>query len=151
MKERAMSNERIKILTMLKEGKISIEEAEQLLIAVGKEACAEEQQRPRSDEAVSMKYLRIIEERKRTEEGDFEKHLNIRIPLVLLRAGARLHSVLPSNVRERVENALKEKLGDIGTNILDSENMEALTEALGEEGISIEIEKPNKTIKIFCE
>jgi hypothetical protein len=151
MKERSMSTERIKILTMLKEGKISVEEAEKLLIAVGKKAGAEEQQGARSDEAASMKYLRIIEERKRTEEGSFEKHLNIRIPLVLLRAGARLHSVLPANVRERVEDALREKLGGIGTNILDSENMETLAEALGEEGISIEIERPNKTIKIFCE
>lgn len=146
-----MSNERIQILTMLKEGTISVEEAEKLLVAVEKKADKPEQQSGQPGKAQSMKYLRIIEERKKTQEGSFEKHLNIRIPLALLRAGGKLHSVLPANARQKVEDALKEKLGEVGTNILESENLEALTEALGEEGISIEIERPHKTIKVFCE
>jgi hypothetical protein len=136
---------------MLKEGKISVEEAEHLLIAVAKKTERGEQPVDRSGKTAPMKYLRIIEERKRTEEGDFEKHLNVRIPLVLLRAGAKLHSVLPANAREKVESALKDKLGGIGADVLENENMDVLTEALGEEGISIEIERPHKTIKIFCE
>ena len=146
-----MGNERVRVLNMLKDGKVTVEEAEQLLAAVEEKAGAGEQPSDTFEKSASMKYLRIIEERKRTEEGSFEKHLNVRIPLALLRAGAKLHSVLPANVREKLETALSEKLGGIGANVLDSENMEALTEALGREGISVEIERPNKTIKIFCE
>jgi hypothetical protein len=149
-----MSNERIQILTMLKEGKISVEEAEQLLIATGKKAEPaepEEQLGDRPKKKTSMKYLRITEERKRTEEGDLEKHLDIRIPLVLLRAGAKLQTILPENTKEKIDGKLKDKLGGVGLEFLETQNMDALADALGEEGISIEIEKPNKTIRVYCE
>ena len=145
-----MSSERIQILNMLKEGKISVEEAEKLLTAIGKKTEEKEQSADQSGKK-SMKYLRIIEERKGEGDEDFRKHMNVRIPLVLLRAGAKLHTVLPANAKEKIEGKLKDKLGGIGLDILESENMDALTEALGEEGISIEIERPNKTIRIFCE
>jgi len=146
-----MSSEQIQILTMLKEGKISVEEAEKLLAAIGKTTEEKEQPADRPEKKASMKYLKIIEERKGEDDESFRKHMNVRIPLVLLRAGAKLHTILPANTREKIEGKLKDKLGGIGLDILESENMDALTEALGEEGISIEIEKPNKTIRIFCE
>jgi len=128
-----MSSERIQILSMLKEGKISVEEAEQLLAAVGKKTEVDEQPADRPEKKASMKYLRIIEERKGEDDESFRKHMNIRIPLVLLRAGAKLHTVLPTNAKEKIEGKLKDKLGGIGLDILESENMDALTEALGEE------------------
>ena len=146
-----MSNERLQILTMLKDGKISVEEAERLLVAVEGKTEAKEQKVGDSEPRKQMKYLRIIEDRSGTDEGTDEKHINIRIPLVLLRAGAKLHSVLPDNAREKFESALKEKWGGVGMNLLDTENMELLAEALGEEGISIEIDRPHKKIRVFCE
>jgi hypothetical protein len=151
LKEEIMDTEKHQILTMLKEGKISVEEAERLLSAVGSEAEQKESTSASPKSKGTLKYLRIIEDRQGTDDENYEKHVNIRIPLALLRAGAKLQSVLPDNAREKIENALKDKWGGVGTNFLEPENMDQLVEALSEEGISIEIDKPNKKISIFCE
>lgn len=146
-----MSNERMQILTMLKDGKISVEEAEKLLIAVGEE---KESAGPKADGVEppkNLKYLRIIEKRESAGEEGYEKHLNIRIPLALLRAGAKLHSVLPEDVREKIDRRLQEKLGDLGANLLDGRNMDLVIKTLSEEGIEIEIDRPDKKISVFCE
>ena len=146
-----MENERHQILLMLKEGKISVDEAERLLSAVGSKTEQKEPAGADSKPKGSLKYIRIVEHREGTGEDNYEQHLNIRIPLALLRAGVKLQSVLPEHARGKIEGTLKDKLGGIGENLLDPENMEALVEALGEEGISIEIEKPGKKLSIFCE
>lgn len=146
-----MDSERLQILNMLKDGKISVEEAERLLSAVEGKKEANGPKPEDSEPKKTLKYLRIIEVRESIDGEDHEKHVNIRIPLVLLRAGAKLHSVLPDNAREKIEGALKEKWGGVGSNLLEDDNMETLIKALGEEGISIEIEQPHKTVKIFCE
>lgn len=146
-----MSNERLQILNMLKEGKITVEEAEKLLAAVEGNAGSHEPKADESKPKKTWKYLRITEDREPIEGKNHEKHINIRIPLVLLRAGANFHAVLPENVREKIEKRLKEKVGGIGMNLLDSENMELIAQAIGEDGISIEIDQPHKKIRVFCE
>lgn len=146
-----MDNEKHQILTMLKEGKISVEEAERLLSAVGSETEQKESTSDAPKPKGTLKYLRIIEDRHGTDEGGSEKHLNIRIPLALLRAGAKLQSVLPDNIKGKLEGALKDKWGGVGKNLLEAENLDQLIEALREEGISIEIDRPEKKISIFCE
>jgi DNA-binding transcriptional ArsR family regulator len=151
MKEEHMDNERHQILLMLKEGKISVEEAERLLSAVGSKAEQKEPAGENSKPKSALKYLRIVEHREGTDEENYERHLNIRIPLALLRAGAKLQSILPEDARGKIESRLKDKFGGVGENLLEPENMEALMEALREEGIAIEIDKPGKKFSIFCE
>lgn len=146
-----MSNERVQILTMLKDGKITVEEAEKLLTAVGEEKQSSGAKADGVEPPKSLKYLRIIEKREGTGEEDYERQLNIRIPLALLRAGAKLHSVLPANAREKVESALREKWSGVGKNLLETGDIELITKALSEEGISVEIDRPDKKISIFCE
>jgi hypothetical protein len=146
-----MDNERHQILTMLKDGKISVEEAERLLSAVDSKTEPSESTSDAPKPRGSLKYLRIIEDRRGTDEENYEKHVNIRIPLALLRAGGKLQSVLPDNIKGKIEGALKDKWGGVGTNLLEAENMDQLIEALREEGISIEIDRPDKKISIFCE
>jgi hypothetical protein len=146
-----MENERHQILTMLKDGKISVEEAERLLSAVGIKKGQRDSGDVESTPKKSLKYLRIIENRQGTDDENYEKHVNIRIPLALLRAGAKLQSVLPDNIKGKLEGALRDKWGGVGANLLEADNLDQLVEALREEGISIEIDKPNKKISIFCE
>lgn len=94
-------DERKKILEMLSAGKISVQEAEQLLAAVGAEQT--------SSGAASTgrkKYLRV-EVNSSKEEGT--EKVNIRVPLQLLRAGVKLASLMPNNVQDKVGNMLEEK------------------------------------------
>lgn len=145
-----MSSNRSKILNMLKEGKISVSEAEELLEVTDKpEADSGEtrQYNLPSGEPKKPKYLHIQVE---PAEGASHKQerVNIRIPLQLLRAGIKLASVIPNGAKGRVDTALKEKGLDISFDDLAGDKLDELVGALTE--LSIDVDDKEETVKIFC-
>lgn len=152
-----MSEERRKVLEMLKEGKITPEEAEKLLdrlaasdshasnaasingtevrvapAATGTDA-TDDEGRPRK-----LRFLRVV--------VDSPKHdnVNIRVPLGLVRTGLKLSTLMPGRVNKR----LSEKGIDL-SHLGKLDNEELLT-ALGELHIDVEGEKGEK-VRVFCE
>jgi len=138
---------------MLADGKISADEAERLLDAVGDrksspEAPASEARAEASCEPVSggkPKCLRVVVKGKRGR-GD---NVNIRIPLQLFRAGVKLGSVMPFDVSEKVSAKLKDKGIDINVKELDGEKLDKIFESL--QTMSIDIDEHDESVKIFCE
>jgi hypothetical protein len=90
-----------KILEMLHQGKISVEEAENLLAAISSESASTEGP---TTGVGAKKYLRIQVEP--DEGGD---RVNVRIPLKLIRAGLKLAAFLPNDAQSQVRHALQEK------------------------------------------
>src|SRR6478609_7897503 len=83
-----MSEERRQVLEMLSTGKISVQEAEQLLQAVTSTVPAGD------DKKVEPHYFRILVN-KPAREGKKAEAVNIRVPITVVRGGLRLGALFP--------------------------------------------------------
>ena len=83
------------------------------------------------------------------DEGGKHGRVNIRIPLKLLRAGAKLGGVLPDHAREKINAALREKGLDFDIASLEGEKLEELLAALSE--MDIEVVEKGKSVRIHVE
>jgi len=138
-----MSEETRKILEMLREGKLSVEEADRLLETVsGDRAGAEKAKPPRSD----RRYLRVQVEPR--PDSPHQDKVNIRVPMKLIRAGIKLAAFLPGNAKTQVSDALKEKGIDADLSKLTAEDIEELVSNLDDLTVNVE---GKETVRIYAE
>jgi len=132
-----MSEERKRVLEMLAQGKITSDEAEQLLEKL--EASRADDKRSNGARTAGVpRYLRIL-----MGDADGDK-VNIRIPLALVRTGIKLSTMVPSKASEK----MKEKGIDLSplSELQDEELMKALEE------LSVDVDSPDgDNVRIFCE
>lgn len=145
-----MSDERMRILNMVAEGKITADEAEKLLEALSGVLGNTEISESGSN-TLKPKFLRILVEPKNGQSsgrchGD---RVNIKVPIMLIKAGMKLGSILPNGQKDRVNNHLQEKGINIDLGNLDSNAIDDLLMGLKETSIDVDDEK--ETVKIFCE
>ncbi len=148
-----MSEERTKILNMLADGKISVDEAEKLLNAIGEKAGKEESSGNDVAESTAgskkkPQYLIVNVNSAENEHGKPEK-VNVRVPLKLLRAGVKLASVMPNHASEKIHHKLHEKGVNFDLDNLNPENMEELIEALSE--LTVDVDEGKETVRVYCE
>jgi len=140
-----MNEQRKDILGMLAEGKITPDEAEQLIAALERDqppAAASSEARPKA----KAKYLRLVVD---TMENGEPGRVNARVPLQLLRAGVRLAALIPPQALARA-NAELDKTGvPFDLTQLKPEQLEALVEQLDE--VTLEVDQPDAKVRIFCE
>ena len=144
-----MSDERREILTMLSEGKISVDEAEKLLAALGEQVrVTEEVANVETPTAAKKKpkYLRILVQPKAGSPSGKDQ-VNIRVPLFLVKTGLKFSSALPPQAREKIDRALGEK--GISLNNLDGAAIDELAAGLSE--LSIDVDDDEEHVRIFCE
>lgn len=146
-----MVNDRTQILNMLKDGKISVSEAEELLAVVEKPADDSGEQRQDNTPIASKKppkYLRVMVDSQDGHHGKDEK-INIRIPLQLLRAGVKVASVVPDKTQGKINDALRNRGLNIDLQNLKAGQLDTLIESLTE--VSIDVDSDNEKVRIFCE
>lgn len=151
-----MSVERRKVLEMLKDGKITPDEAEKLLDRLGSTLSNAVQATPVNGTEVEvapaagahdgagegqskpLRYLRIIVDSPKRD------NVNVRVPLGLIRTGLKLSTLMPKRVNQRLsERGIDlSHLGDL--------NGEALNAALAELNIDVESGNGDK-VHICCE
>jgi hypothetical protein len=142
-----MKEERRKILDMLAEGKISVDEAERLLAAISTDESGQKQSGEASlmGTKSSLKYLRVLVEPGSDSGGE---KVNIRVPLKLIRAGLKWAAFMPKHVQGRVDEALHEKGINMDFSSIKPEDMEEIVTNLNDLTIDVE---GKETVKIFCE
>jgi len=140
-----MSEERKQILKMLSEGKIDISEAEKLLDAINETADKTESVET-SVEKTKLKYLRVQVEPKKNGKGE---RVDIRVPLQLIQAGARIASFLPNGARAKIDGSLKDKGVNFSLSEINRENVDGILDALRE--MSIDVDSDDEKVRIFCE
>jgi len=138
-----MNEERKKILEMLSEGKITVEEAEKLMEALSQDQQESTEIKDASGTKV-LKYLRVLVEPK-DKGGD---RVNIRVPLNLIRAGMKWASFIPKEAQEKVDKVLTEKGLDLNFKNMSKEDVEELIRTLDD--LEIDIEGKEK-VKVYCE
>jgi len=130
-----MGEETRKVLEMLREGKIGVEEAEKLLAAVA----------PAGPQTGARKYLRIQVEPEQGSEGD---RVNVRVPMKLIRAGMKLAAFLPREAQTQVNSALQEKGMNLDLSRLTPEDLEELVANLDD--LTVNVEGKQK-VRIYSE
>jgi len=140
-----VNEQRKDILDMLAEGRITPEEAEQLIAALERHqqpVAAGSEVRPKG----KAKYLRVMVD---TTENGQPGWVNIRVPLQLLRAGVRLAALIPPQALDRANAGLSRSGVPFDLTQLKPEQLEALVDHLDE--VAVEIEEPETTLRVFCE
>ena len=143
-----MSENQKRVLEMLAQNKISVDEAERLLSAVEQPTGAESGTFGTSTSLKEKpKYIRV-QVRPNNEENPAPdaEHVNIRVPLALLYAGVKLTSLIPSNA---VNEALKQKGIDFDIQKLKNEDMEALISALCD--LEVDVRNGKEKVRIYVE
>jgi hypothetical protein len=140
-----MNEQRKDILDMLAEGKVSAEEAEQLIAALERDQApvpASSAVRPKG----RAKYLRLEVD---TMENGEPGRVNARVPLQLLRAGVRLAALIPPKALARANAELDRSGVPIDLTQLKPEQLEDLVEHLEE--MTLEVDQPDAKVRVFCE
>lgn len=134
-----MGEEQKKILTMVAEGKITVDEAEKLLAALTSPESG-------SSEKPGFKYLRVQVEP--GPESEKQERVNIRVPAKLIRAGLKWATLIPKDARHKVNSALSEKGLDIDFNKITPQDIEELMVHLNDLTVDVE---GKETVRVFCE
>lgn len=151
-----MNEHRRQILEMLANGRITADEAEHLLSALGKEppsgsTANGSEARPKP----KPKYLRVLVEavENKAGEADVPTMVNIRVPMQLLRAGVRLANFIPAQTRDTVNDALKDKGIQFDLNQVKPENLEEIIDQLSDLEVNVHhAERDNNVkVRVFCE
>ena len=146
-----MNEQRKDILDMLAEGKITVQEAEQLIAALDRElvpaatSTGVEDARPKGPKG-KAKYLRVLVY---TMEGGEPGRVNVRVPLQLLRAGVQLAALIPPQALEKANAEMGKSGFPFDLTQLKPEQLEALVEQLDE--VTVDIDQPDATVRVFCE
>lgn len=145
------SSDSRRILELLSQGKISVDEADQLLRAVGAAASAERATAGSStDEGRhdAPKWMRITVD-KAAREGRPAKQVAIRVPMAVVRGGARLGAMFPRVAGDRVMQRLREQGIDIAA--IDFSQIEQVLGNLGETTIDVDEGKGKAQVRITYE
>jgi len=145
-----MNEERRRILEMLSTGKITTEEADRLLLALGSQQVSGSA--ATSSEPVVKappRYLRVMVEDHSDESNGGHTQVNIRVPMQLLRAGVRLAGLIPAQAQIRVNEALQEQGINFDLSHLKPENLEELVNQLSD--LTVDVDDHDTKVRVFCE
>ena len=143
-----MSDETRRVLDLLAQGKITVDEAHQLLRALnervhrsdaGSQAEAADRPKPR--------FIRI-HVHKPGRDGRAPKDVNIRVPLAVVRGGMRLGTMIPG-WQEWMQARARERGTDVELGTLDPEAIESLLRDAGE--MNIDVSGTGEQVRITLE
>ena len=141
-----MTEDRKRILAMLGEGKITADEAERLLDAMGQPSATRIGSAPVSASNGAPKYFRV---EVNANEPDGPTKVNVRIPMQLLRAGVRLSALIPSRARDEVNAAMAREGIPFDINQLKPENLDDLIEHLAD--FNVDVDSGDAKVRVYCE
>jgi hypothetical protein len=132
-----------RILEMVAEKKITVDEAVRLLELVDEPAESQSVKK-------TPKYLRVTirPSAEGRADADYER-VNVRVPLALVRAGVKLTSLIPNEAADKVDCALKEKGINFNLKNLKEEDIEQLINALSD--LEVDIEGGKGKVNVFTE
>lgn len=148
-----MGESQKKILQMLAEGKINVDEAERLMKLIDTDSESGERATGTKRGSGMPRYMRVVVEPKpgadKNGGASKKERVNVRVPFNLIRAGMKLVSLIPSEAADEVDKAFKEKGFSFDVRKLKEEDLEQLVTALQES--EIDVETDSETVKVYAE
>ena len=133
-----MSQKTRQVLEMLSAGKVSVQEAEQLLQAVAAPGQSD-------DKRAEPRYFRILVN-KPARDGKKAENVNIRVPMTVVRGGLRLGALFPGMLGKKtiqLDNGAELDLSKIHYT-----DLEAMIKDIGELTVDVDGDAP---VRIRCE
>jgi hypothetical protein len=147
-----MSDDTRRILDLLAQGKVTVDEADQLMSAIGapssQASAAEAPPAPDAPERPKPRWLRI-NVHQTAKEGKHDKDVNIRVPIAIVKTGMRLGALIPGLAGDQVAARMREKGLDVDFSKLDAATIETMLKELGD--TNIEIDSGRAQVRITCE
>jgi hypothetical protein len=139
-----------RILDLLAQGKITVEDADQLLRAINA-APSVPPPGPDGDSGprpATAKWLRITVD-KQPKEGRPRRQVSIRVPMSLVRGGVKLGAMFPHMAREPLGKHLRDQGIDIDLSKIDLAQLDSVINSLGE--TTIDVDDGKAQVRISCE
>ena len=140
-----MNEEKLKVLNMIAEAKISAEEGAKLLDALDKKDAKQSEPVVQNKEKGNINYL-FVDISPKTDANKEKVH--VKVPLALVRAGVNIASMLPVDVQDKVNSAMDEKGMKFDLSSIKPENIEELIQALEE--MEVNIDSDDHTVRVYC-
>ena len=143
---------RRRILDLLSEGRISVDEAERLLRLAGNTPSRSSGSKAEREyeKTPPPKYLRVVVEPGSLADAEESgERVNLRVPIALIRAGIRLSAMIPGGVADKVNEALREHGIDMDVRGLKGDELDQLISSLSE--LEIDVEDGEHKVKVFVE
>jgi hypothetical protein len=146
----------MRILNMLAEGKITVEEAERLLEALGTRAGAtagaitgggtaepavKGDPGPLIEALPKYLYVKVL-----AANGD---NVDVKVPVALVRSGLKLTSLIPSDAMGQINDSMSEHGMSIDFSNLTPQDIDELVEALRETEITVDAENGDK-VRVYA-
>jgi hypothetical protein len=149
-----MSDDTRRILDLLAQGKITVDEADQLLRAMSTSSDAAQTAAAASNEpSAAPRYVRITVHKtpkdKTAKDDCRDKDVNIRVPIAVVRSGMRLGALIPGFPGDAVSARLRERGIDVDFSKLDTAALEHVLKQLGD--TNIEVDSGKAQVRISCE
>lgn len=145
-----MAEDRLRILNMLSEGKITAEEAEKLLKAL--EKSPQEMTVPQSgsssariSDILTDKFLYVQVEPK---EGKGSDRVSVKVPLALLQTGLNIFGLIPKDAQDKINSSMKQNGMSFDLSTVNPENIKELMVILEE--MKIDVDTEDATVQVFC-
>jgi hypothetical protein len=144
-----MSEERMRVLKMVAEGKISVDEADELLSTLNgdrdnQQVSAMAGHVSSTDAGRKPTFMKV---RVKSTTGD---NVDVKVPLNLLRAGIRLTALIPKPAMDQINTQMKERGFDFDLTNIKPGDIEELIEALAALEVNVD-SKNGDTVRVFCE
>ena len=134
-----MSQETRQVLEMVSNGKVSVEEAEQLLQAIAAPGQLEEKK-------VEPRYFRILVNTP-ARDGKKGENVNIRVPMTVVRGGLRLGALIPGLLGK--QNIQLDNGTELDLSKIHYTDLEAMIKDIGE--LTVEVDDGDAQVRIRCE
>jgi SHOCT-like protein len=142
-----MSDDIRRVLDLLAQGKVTVEEADRLLRAVTADEPRRQDGTPAADRP-KLRWLRIAVH-KPARDGHHDKDVNIRVPIAIIKSGMRLGALIPGMAGEQVSARLRERGLDIDFSKLDAAAIDDMLKEISD--TNIEIDAGRAQVRITCE
>jgi len=142
-----MSDDTRRVLDLLAQGKITVDEADRLLKAVATapspEAASEPGPTPRP------RWLRINIQKQSEDRHGEKKNVNVRVPISFVKGGMRLGALIAPFAGEKAIARLRERGYDIDLSRLDAEAIETWLKDVDD--LNVHIDNGKEQVRITCE
>ena len=145
-----METNKRRILEMLADKKINVDEASRLLGLIEEPASDESGASGISQRRREPKYLRVVVQPnvEGGEKSDYE-HVNVRVPMTLIRAGIKLTSLIPASATEQVNQTLRSKGINMDIRDIKAEDLEQLVDALSD--LEVDVGSGKEKVRVYVE
>ena len=145
-----MTENQKRILEMVADKKITVDEAYRLLSLIQPTADSGNQG-PKEPKPLP-KYMRVVVDTEHSWEDGRDRgpvHINVRVPVALLRAGVKLATLIPPEAYNQVDEKLKNRGIMFDLRNMKPENVEELLQAIND--LEVDIHGSQEKVRIYTE